>query len=118
MSKKRRRRRSPPITACDRHHILFQKRYYSKGYAKALCQAFVRPVPVIYHRELHAILKTVPVPSGDLCKKAWVEYQRNKDEIDSYGVCRAVAWLYVNIPDSDFRMAMQKQLDFFVEKLK
>lgn len=118
MSKKRRRRRKPPVTACDRHHILFQKRYFSKGYAKALCQVFVRSVPVVYHRELHSILNTIPVPNGDLCRQAWVEYERNKDEIDSYGICRAIAWLYVNIPDTEFRRAMQIQLDFFVEKLK
>lgn len=117
MSKKRRRRRKPPITACDRHHICFQKRYWSKGYAKALCQAFVRPVPVVFHRELHSILSTVPVPSGELCKNAWIKYQKNKEEIDSYGICRAIAWLYVNIPDMEFRKAMQIELNFFAEKI-
>lgn len=75
--------------------------------------AFVRPVPVKHHRKLHALLDTVPVPSEELLKKAWEEYLANKEVIDSYSVARAAAWLYVNIPDQDFRKAMQFQIDFF-----
>lgn len=111
--KKKKRRRNPAPNICDRHHICFQKRNWNKGYAKAICYAFVRPVPVVYHRELHAVLKDVPVPDGRLLATAWRDYQSNMDEIDSYGICRAIAWLYVHIPDSDFRRCMQFQLDFF-----
>jgi len=118
MSKKnKKRRRSPPLTTCDRHHICFIKAKWSKGYAKAICQAFVRTVPVVYHRELHSILHNVPIPDGELLKKAWMEYQKNKDEIDGYDICRTIAWLYVTIPNTEFRKAMQTQLDFFSEKL-
>lgn len=118
MSKKnRKRRRSLPLSACDRHHICFIKAKWSKGYAKAICQAFVRTVPVVYHRELHSLLHNVPIPDGELLRKAWMEYQRNKDEIDSYDVARAAAWLYVHIPDSEFRKAMQFEIDFFSNKL-
>lgn len=119
MSKKKKRvRRTPPLTAKDIHHLLWPKKQeWSKGYAHALCMAFTRPIPVVYHRELHAHLKCVPVPDGELCRKAWMEYQRNKDEIDSYGVARAAAWLYVHIPDTEFRKAMQYQVDFFSDRL-
>lgn len=114
MSKKNRKRaRIPSIATRDRHHICFQKRYWNKGYAKAICMAFVRYVPVVYHRELHAHLKTVPVPDNALLKTAWDKYQANKVEVDSYDVARAAAWLYVNIPDAEFRKAMQFQVDFF-----
>lgn len=114
MSKKKKKRaRIPPVTVSDRHHICFQKRYWNKGYAKAICMAFVRYVPVVYHRELHAKLRTVPVPPQDLLRDAWKEYERNKDEIDSYDVCRAAAWLYVHIPDPDFRQAIQYQIGYF-----
>lgn len=78
--------------------------------------AFVRYVPVVYHRELHARLKTVPVPDSALLKAAWGKYQANKIEIDSYDAARAAAWLCVNIPDQDFRRAMQFQVDFFATK--
>lgn len=115
--KKRKRRKNPAPNICDRHHICFQKRNWSKGYAKAICMAFVRTVPVVYHRELHALIKDVPVPDGALLAEAWKEYQKNADEIDKYDVCRAIAWLYVHIPDVEFRKAMQFQLDFFTVRI-
>ena len=113
--KKRRcnRSRIPPITTRDRHHICFQKSHWNSGYAKLICMAFVRYVPVVYHRELHARLKTVPIPDHKLLKAAWEKYQQNQAEIDSYDVARAAAWLYVNIPDEEFRRAMHVQIDFF-----
>lgn len=120
MSKKKKRQRkrnNPPLYAKDRHHICFQGRHWAHGYAKLLRDSFVRPVPIVFHRELHNILHDVPLPDGAQLKEAWVRYQRDKDEIDGYGVCRAIAWLYVNIPDTDFRKAMQFQLNFFTEKL-
>lgn len=118
MSKKKRRNRQPPITAHDRHHLCFQKRYWQKGYAKAICTAFVRYVPVVYHRELHAHLSYVPVPPAEMLRNAWQAYQRDKDVIDAYDVCRAAAWLYVNIPDPEFRRAMQYQIDFFTTRMQ
>lgn len=115
--KKKKRRKNPAPNICDRHHICFQKRNWSKGYAKAICMTFVRPVPVVYHRELHQLVKDVPVPDGAKLAKAWKEYQENADEIDSYDVCRTIAWLYVHIEDVEFRKAMQIQLDFFAVRI-
>ncbi len=116
MSKKN-RRRLPPITAQDRHHICFIKSKWNSGYAGCICKAFVRYVPIVYHRKLHAKLRYVPVPDRALIRKAWYEYLENKDEIDKYDICRAIAWLYVHIPDVDFRKAMQFQLDFFTRRM-
>ena len=118
MSKKKRRRRrcTPPLTAKDRHHILYQARYWNSGYAKALRTAFTRPVPVLWHRELHQLLTNVKTPNTALIRQAWIDYQKDKDVIDSMGVCQAIAWLYVHIPDVEFRRAMQFQLDFFATK--
>lgn len=120
MSKKKRRRcrRTPPLTAKDRHHICWTRASWDRGYARAIRNAFVRPVPVVWHRELHSRLSTVPVPDGALLKKAWIEYQKEADIIDSMGVCQAIAWLYVHIPDVEFRKAMQFQLDFFASKFE
>jgi len=119
MSKKKKRKqrtRIPPVTTRDRHHLLFTKAKYSRGYAHLLCMAFVRYVPVVYHRELHQHLKGVPVPDEKLLKSAWIKYQENQAEIDSYDVSRAAAWLYVNIPDDAFRKAIQYQVDFFATR--
>ena len=115
--KRQNRSRIPPVTTRDRHHLCWpKKREWSKGYAKLICMAFVRYVPVTYHRELHAHLKSVPVPDEKLLKEAWIRYQANQAEIDSYDVARAAAWLYVNIPDEQFRQAMQFQIDFFATR--
>jgi uncharacterized protein YcaQ len=54
---------------------------------------------------------------SELLRAAWNEYKANQREIDEFDVCRALAWLYVAIPDVDFRQAMQIQLDFFAQKL-
>lgn len=62
------------------------------------------------------MLSTVPVPDGSLLRQAWLEYQKDAETIDSMGICQAIAWLYVHIPDPEFRKAMQFQLDFFATK--
>ena len=117
MSKKKRRcRKTPPLSAKDCHHTCYQGRYWNCGYAKAIRNAFIRPVPIVWHRELHSRLNTVPVPDGALLKQAWLEYQEDAEIIGTMGVCQAIAWLYVHIPDVEFRKAMQYQLDFFASK--
>lgn len=60
----------------------------------------------------------VPMPPGGLLRQAWLEYQKEADIIDSMEVCQAIAWLYVHIPDVEFRRAMQFQLDFFASKFE
>jgi len=111
-----RSRRALLALAKDKHHICFQKRHWCKGYAKLIREAFVKYIPVIYHRELHSGLIDVPVPNEKLLRAAWFKYQENQVEIDSYDVARAAAWLYVNIPDEEFRRAMQYQIDFFATR--
>lgn len=107
----------PPLMCVDRHHICFpKKREWSIGYARLICMAFVRYVPIEWHRELHARLKSVPMPPPSMLRAAWWEYQEDKRTIDQYDICRTLAWLYVHIPDVEFRKAMQYQLDFFTAK--
>ena len=58
----------------DFHHILFQKRHWSQGYAKALRE---HPYMGKYiprdtlHRALHSKLHDIPVPNGKECKLAF-----------------------------------------------
>ena len=100
------------------HHICYTRHNWQDGYAYKIRHAFVRPVPVPIHDELHHdILSDVPRPTEEVMKKAWAEYCANKAAIDQYDLCRAIAWLYVHVEDAQFRKAMQIQLDFFTLKL-
>lgn len=59
---------------CDYHHIFYQKRYWSRGYAKALrnCEYGGKLIPRdTLHRRIHRELTAVPVPSGKGCKIAF-----------------------------------------------
>ena len=111
MSKRRKERGS--VNACDCHHLLWTKRDWETGYARALRNDFTRRIPVGLHRELHRVVPPLPVPPGRLCREAYETYLREKEIVDSYAPARACAWLYVHIPDASFRVAMQKQIDFF-----
>jgi hypothetical protein len=97
----------------DRHHLLWQKRHWENGFAYLLRGSFVRPIEVSLHRQLHAVMRDIPVPTGNQCKVAYLRYLANQEEIDSYDIARACAWLYVNMPNVEFRKAMQEQIDFF-----
>ena len=111
----RKMQRSHDVNA---HHICYQRRAWSTGYAYLIRHAFIREVPVKIHDDLHRhYLKDVPVPPEHLLEEAWREYQEHRYEIDQYDICRAIAWLYVHIPDRAFRQAMQTQLDFFTLNL-
>ncbi len=102
----------------NHHHLLYPRRGWCDGYAYLVRHAFIREVPVDIHNELHRdIVKEIPVPSESVMKVAWEEYQKNKFEIDRYGICRALAWLYVHVNDVKFRKEIQKQIDFFTERL-
>lgn len=119
MSKKKRRRRqrrAMPASATNRHHLLFQGRFWSFGRARALRNVFVRNVPILVHRELHEKLHNIPVPPGDMLSVAWNKYKANKDEIDGYSIVEAAAWLHDNIPYSPFQQAMRYQIEYFAAR--
>lgn len=100
----------------DVHHILFTARNWKINGASKFRSAFKRKIPVTWHRELHEILKDVPRPPYDMIAEAMRRYEADKKTIDGYNITRVIAWLYVNVPDADFRRAMQVQLDFFATK--
>lgn len=114
-----RRRCTIPTHAVDRHHMCFIGREWDKShYGKLLRNSFIRTIPIVIHRELHNVyLHNVPVPDEQLLKDAWFKYQEEKEVVDSYGIARALSWLYVNIPDPKFREAIQVQIGFFASRL-
>lgn len=60
--------------ATDYHHILFQKRHWQQGYAKALREHpyMGKYIPrATLHREIHSKIHDVPTPNGVDCKRAY-----------------------------------------------
>lgn len=78
-----------------------------------LRSSFIYAVPIVRHRELHRLVSDVPLPPESILAEVWRKYEAERDVVDSYGISRALAWLYVNVPDADFRRAIQMQIDFF-----
>lgn len=98
------------------HHLLFMKNEWNSGYAKKLRERFIYKIPVWMHDELHhTVLQSVHKPSDELLRKTW-EILQESPQVASYGILRALAWLYVYTPDPEFRNDIQKQIDFFILK--
>lgn len=60
--------------ATDYHHILFQKRHWQQGYAKALREHpyMGKYIPVAtLHRSIHSKIHDVPTPNGAECRRAY-----------------------------------------------
>ena len=109
MSKKRK-------IAENSHHLLYMKNEWNSGYAKKLRERFIYKIPVPMHDELHhSVLQSVYKPSDELLRQTW-EILQESPQVASYGILRALAWLYIYTPDPEFRKDIQKQIDFFALK--
>lgn len=67
----------------DFHHLLFQKRHWQQGYAKALREHpyMGKHIPRgTLHREIHSKIHDVPCPNGKECKLAFEEVLRRERE--------------------------------------
>lgn len=97
----------------NRHHLIYQRRHYNKGYAKMLREAFVYPLEINIHNELHNyVLRDVPRPPNAEIKAAWDAYQRDRDTIAYYDIVKGCEWLMLSCPDPAWRACMARQLDF------
>ena len=75
MSKKHRgvKQKRVDSNRTDYHHILFQGRHWSQGWAKILrehhyCGAYIPQMTL--HREIHSKIHDVPTPNGKDCRQA------------------------------------------------
>lgn len=101
----------------NQHHILFQGRYWKRGYARLLRNAFVREMDVDMHNSIHnRILRNVPRPDGRILAEAWSKYKLEEAEVDNLDFVGACDWLIANIDDLDFRIAIAKQRNFVALK--
>lgn len=113
MSKKRKRKRSTPY-GHDKHHILFYRSEWNKGYALLLRRAFVYDIPVAVHQELHSTVGKVPVLDNDEAKALWEQYKLLDHELDLF---EALRWLQLNAPTSEFAIAIMAQRGFLTNKM-
>lgn len=93
MSKKKRRyerhkkRHGGNPKACDVHHILFIRRQWSQGYAKAIRQFHYCMISLpknTVHRAIHEGMSLIPVPSNTAARGAYEQLLL----LDRYGVLR------------------------------
>lgn len=88
----------------DNHHLLWTRRSYDRGYARALrnhpyCQALI-PKETL-HKNIHHALRCVPVPVG----------------ADAKNVFELLVWLE-RLELLDFDDPIEKKLKFLIENLK
>ncbi len=84
MKKQKRKRRSRRKTVAqnrhtNRHHIFYQRRYWSKrtwSYALRNHQFCIAELPIKDHNVIHAELLTVPIPPEFICENTVREINR------------------------------------------
>lgn len=99
--RKAKRRKFNYHTNTDYHHILFQRRHWQQGYAKALREHWYmgKYIPRnTLHREIHGKIHDVPTPHGRECRKAFEE------------LCRREQYGLISPEDS-----IAKRIDFLIE---
>lgn len=117
--KKRKKRTRKPYTGKNRHHLLFQARYWSKGDAKILHNQFVYLLDVKIHDELHnAVLKNITKPSSDAIRSILNAFYEQRREIERLDIVGASEWLQNACVEEPFHSQMQVQTIFLKERLK
>lgn len=102
----------------NKHHLLFQRRHYAKGYAKWLREIFVYEIPIGIHDELHyAVLHDVPRPSDVELRDIYRMYLKHKEIIDNSDVLTVCEWLASACHDPAWRACMMRQYNFLKEKM-
>lgn len=78
-AKKRKAKRKFDPSVLNRHHILWTASQYGRNYARRLRlhKWMVIPIPRdTLHKEIHLNVGCIPMPKGQLCKKAYLELVR------------------------------------------
>lgn len=78
----------------NRHHLLFQKAYWSKkAYGRALRDNFVYLMEIDRHDRLHEAIHDIPIPSQDELERIWCIYSSQKDYVITLSAKEACLWL-------------------------
>lgn len=115
---KRRKRAKKSYTGQNRHHLLYQARYWNNGQAKVLRNAFVYMLDVKIHDELHnAVLHNIPKPSSEAVSSIFRAFQAEECEITHLTILEAAEWLQNACDEEPFNTAMRIQADFLRKRL-
>lgn len=119
MAKKRKKKHAPTTpTGRNRHHLLYQGRYWNKGMAKELRLYFVYYLPIAIHDQIHNyIISDIPRPPPEAMKPLYLAFKEQKDILDQLDVIGALEWLRNACNDEPFKDAITKQLNFLKSKL-
>lgn len=116
--KGRRLRKAQRAKHANKHHLLFQRKHWSDGYAFLLRQTFVRELDVDIHNDLHkGILHDIPRPPERELKRAWELYQEYKDEVNRLDIVEACEWLIQACDDPAYRECMKRQYWYLKTRL-
>lgn len=117
--KKKKQRGTSQNRGYDVHHLLFQRRYWNRGYAKALREMhyFKMLVPTLsLHHYIHLAVNHIPVPPENECRKAFeltnkalsdgfiTEEDTLEERLDW------LIWLFEKCPETQVRLEVIKDL--------
>jgi len=81
--KKKRKKQKVFQRGSDWHHLLYQRRHWQQGYAKALREHpyMGKYIPTsTLHRTIHSKIHDIPTPNGKECRKAYLELCKRERE--------------------------------------
>lgn len=119
MAKKRKKKHATTTpTGRNRHHLLYQGRFWNKGMAKELRLYFVYYLPIAIHDYIHNyIISDIPRPPPEAMKTLHTAFKEQKDILDQLDVIGALEWLQNACDYEPFKDAITKQLNFLKDKL-
>lgn len=110
----------------DAHHLLWEKRMYRTGYAKALRNHAWLKIYIprdTLHREIHHQMKCIPVPKAGDCKRVFELLARleSKGQLDpNAGIVERLDFLIKHLQTGESVRALKRQrnicLDFYRER--
>ena len=110
----KRRPKNKPSHGHDRHHILWPRTRFNKGFNQLLRRYFVYELPMNVHQQLHATVRPVPVLDEEDARRMWEELKEIDHDME---LMEALVWLRNHAPDSEFAIAMIEQQGFLQNNL-
>lgn len=110
----RKKRKKHRAHGRDKHHLLFYRAEWNKGYALLLRRVFVYEIPIPVHQDLHTVAGNVPVLNDADARWLWQEYKKLDHELDLF---EALEWLQLNAPNLEFAAAIAVQREFLQQNL-
>lgn len=89
----------------SKHHVLFTRKEWNKGYAHKLRRLLVYNIPDDVHRGLHKAVPPVPPLTEQEARELYVGYKK----VSPLDIFDATEWLIENSPSEEFAVAMMGQ---------